>query len=67
MEEQIDFRLIVDQGMGLLVPLSDGAKQLIDGGAFGDVVRFGRGIGVDRRYVGDLIENLRQDGWEVLV
>mgnify|MGYP003332882138 FL=1 len=63
----VDFRMVVDHGMGLLIPRSDQARQLIADGAFGDVVRFGKGIGVDRRYVSDLIANLQADGYVVSV
>lgn len=67
-ESNIDFRMIVDgTGMGLLVPKSDAAKQLLADGAFGDVVTFGSGIGVDRRYVWDLVDNLMADGYVVVV
>ena len=65
-DEVVDFRMVVDRGMGLLIPCSDQARALISDGAFGDVVRFGRGIAVDRRYVVDLVDNLTADGYTVV-
>jgi len=64
-DQDHDFRLVVDDGMGLLVPCSEQAKVLLNDGAFGDVVRFGKGIAVDRRYVLDLIVNLQEDGYTI--
>lgn len=64
-KERPDFRIIIDFGMGLLIPVSPDAEALAAGDAFGDVVKIGKGIGVDRRYLEPLIENLRSDGWVV--
>ena len=63
--ERPDFRIIIDFGMGLLIPVSPDAEALAAGDAFGDVVKIGKGIGVDRQYLAPLIENLRADGWVV--
>jgi hypothetical protein len=63
-----DFKIIVDgTGMGLLIPRSDRARELVGNGAFGDVVSFGSGLAVDRRYVWDLVDNLTADGYVVVV
>jgi hypothetical protein len=64
-KERPDFRIMIDLGMGLLIPVTPEAEALAAGDAFGDVVKIGQGIGVDRRYLEPLIENLRADGWVV--
>ena len=62
MSTQTDFRYQHEGSIGLLFPITDGAKDWVDEHISDDAQWFGSGLVIEWRYVDHIIEGIVNDG-----
>ena len=60
-----DFEFYDHGSIVILVPLSEEAHDWVDDNLGEDVLWYGRGIAIEPRYVGDILEGITGDGLTV--
>ena len=58
----MDFDVIDDGSVVLLIPLTEAANLWVEEHIPDDAPTFGKGIGVERRYIGDILHGIKDEG-----
>lgn len=61
----MDFELTDHGSVSLLRPITDEAREWIDENIGDDAQWLGRGLAIEHRYVGDIVEGILNDGLTV--
>lgn len=61
----VDFTVSFDGSIGLVYPQTRRARDFLEGRIAPDAQWFGRGLVVEHRYLADLVDALRAEGYEV--
>jgi hypothetical protein len=60
-----DYEVSGGSSVFILTPLNDAAKSNLEENVGEETLWFAGGIAVEHRYIGNLVEQLREEGWSV--
>jgi len=60
-----DYQVSGGGSLFIITPLNDAAKENLESGLSDEAQFWAGGVAVEHRYIGDLVEQLRGEGWVV--
>jgi hypothetical protein len=60
-----DYAVSGDGSLFILTPLTEDARTNLEAGVSDEAQWFAGGVAVEHRYIGPLVEQLRNEGWSV--